>query len=157
VFNVLEHAPWSPGFRSLRIIDLFAGSGALGVEGLSRGADFCLFVDRDSAAQAAISANIESLKLRDRCRIDRRDALKLGVRGAADGAAFGLAFLDPPYARGMEEGALAGLAGGGWLSPGAVVVVERGADETPLVAPGYDRLDDRSWGAARVWFLRAPT
>jgi 16S rRNA (guanine966-N2)-methyltransferase len=157
LFNVLEHAPWSPGFGSLRIIDLFAGSGALGIEGLSRGADFCLFLDKDPAAQAAISTNIETLKLSERCRVDRRDAVKLGDRGAADGPAFGLAFLDPPYARGLEEDALASLAEGRWMSPGAVVVVERGADEAPLIAPGYERLDDRSWGAARVWFLRAPT
>ena len=158
IFNVLEHAPWSPGLSGLRVIDLFAGSGALGLEALSRGAAFCLFVETDPVARGAIRDNVETLgakgELFGRTRIHRRDATDLGPRPASDGVAFDLAFLDPPYAKGLGELALAQLAGGGWLSPGATVVFERGADEPEPVAPGFERLDDRRYGAARVFFLR---
>ncbi|MDR3508224.1 MAG: 16S rRNA (guanine(966)-N(2))-methyltransferase RsmD [Caulobacteraceae bacterium] len=157
IFNVLEHAPWSPGVRDVRVMDLFAGSGALGLEALSRGAAFCLFVETDPAARGAIRDNAEALgkgELFGRTRIHRRDATDLGARPGGEGPAFGLAFLDPPYAKGLGEQALAGLASGGWLSPGAVVVFERGAEEPEPEAPGYEILDDRKYGAARVFFLR---
>lgn len=154
VFNILEHAPWSPGVRDRRVMDLFAGSGALGLEALSRGAAFCLFVETDEAARGAIRENVDAMHLFGQTRVHRRDATQLGVRPGADGPAFDLAFLDPPYAKGLAEVALARLAEGGWLAPGAVAVVERGADEPALEAPGYDLLDERRYGAARVWFLR---
>jgi len=154
LFNVLEHAPWSPGLMGARVIDLFAGSGALGLEALSRGAAFCLFADRDPAAAAAAAGNLASLRLQGRGAVRRRDATRLGASGD-EGGAFDLAFLDPPYARGLAEPALAALAAGGWLAPGALAVVERGAAEPPLAAPGFTLLDSRTWGAARVWFLRA--
>ena len=158
LFNVLEHAPWSSGVRDLRVMDLFAGSGALGLEALSRGAAFCLFVETDAAARGAIRDNIEALgakgELFGRTRVHRRDATDLGQRPGADGPAFDLAFLDPPYAKGLGEKALAQLVGGGWLAEGALVVFERGADEAELDAPGFERLDDRRYGAARVFFLR---
>ncbi|MDB5443567.1 MAG: N6-adenine-specific methylase, partial [Phenylobacterium sp.] len=98
VFNILEHAPWSQGLRDLRVIDLFSGSGALGLEALSRGAAFCLFVETDEAARGAIRENIDALQLFGATRVHRRDATDLGVRPGADGPAFDLAFLDPPYA-----------------------------------------------------------
>jgi 16S rRNA (guanine966-N2)-methyltransferase len=154
VFNILEHAPWSGGLGEARVIDLFAGSGALGLEALSRGAAFCLFVETDAAARGAIRENLEAMQLFGRARVHRRDATQLGVRPGADGPAFDLAFLDPPYAQGLGETALARLAGGGWLAPGAVAVLERGADEPPPSAAGYEMLDDRRYGAARVWFLK---
>jgi 16S rRNA (guanine966-N2)-methyltransferase len=154
VFNILEHAPWSPGLRDARVIDLFSGSGALGLEALSRGAGFCLFVETDEAARGAIRHNIDHLGLFGRTRVHRRDATQLGVRPGADGPAFEVAFLDPPYAKGLGEAALQRLAEGGWLAPGALVVFERGADEPAFEAPGYAVLDDRAYGAARVWFLR---
>ena len=156
MFNVLEHAAWAPDLDEARVIDLYAGSGALGLEALSRGAAYCLFVDNDAAARAAAQANLEILKLEDRSRLDRRDATRLGARATADGAPYDLAFLDPPYAKGLAESALAALTDGAWLAPGALVVVERGAGEAPLLAPGYETLDSRAWGAARVWFLKAP-
>ena len=159
MFNVLEHAPWSPGLRDQRVMDLFAGSGALGLEALSRGAAFCLFVETDAAARGAIRDNVEALgakgELFGRTRIHRRDATDLGPRPGADGAPFDLVFLDPPYAKGLGERALAELVAGGWLAPGAVAVFERGADEAEPETPGFERLDDRRYGAARVFFLRA--
>jgi 16S rRNA (guanine966-N2)-methyltransferase len=154
VFNILEHAPWSPGLHDRRAIDVFAGSGALGFEAVSRGAAFCLFVETDETARGAIRDNVEALGLFGATRVHRRDATDLGVRPASAGPAFDLAFLDPPYARGLGERALAGLAAGGWLAPGAVAVFERGVDEPDPLTPGFERLDARDYGAARVFFLR---
>jgi len=154
VFNILEHAAWSPGVRDQRVIDLFAGSGALGFEALSRGASFCLFVETDEAARGAIRENVDAMGLFGRTRVHRRDATDLGVRPGADGPAFGLAFLDPPYGQGLGERALARLAEGGWLAPGAIVMFERGSDEPDFEVEGFEKLDARDYGAARVHFLR---
>jgi 16S rRNA (guanine966-N2)-methyltransferase len=160
IFNILEHAPWSAGVRDRRVIDLFAGSGALGFEALSRGASFCLFVETDEAARGAIRENVDALSgsgggLFGKTRVHRRNATDLGVRPGADGPAFDLAFLDPPYAKGLGEQALAKLAAGGWLTPGAVVVFERSTTEPPFEVEGFEALDARDYGAARVSFLRA--
>ena len=154
IFNILEHAAWSKGVRDARVIDLFAGSGALGFEALSRGAAFCLFVETDEAARGAIRENVDAFGLFGKTRVHRRDATDLGVRPGADGPAFDLAFLDPPYAKGLGEQALARLAEGGWLAPGAIVVFERGASEPGFDVPGFEALDARDYGAARVHFLR---
>jgi 16S rRNA (guanine966-N2)-methyltransferase len=155
IFNILEHAAWSPSLRDIRVMDLFAGSGALGFEALSRGAAFCLFVETDAAARGAIRENVEGLGgLFGSTRIHRRDATDLGLRPAADGPAFGLAFLDPPYAKGLGETALEKLASGGWLAPGAIAVFERGVGEPDVSVPGFEVLDTRDYGAARVHFLR---
>jgi 16S rRNA (guanine966-N2)-methyltransferase len=154
VFNVLEHAPWSPGLDGARVIDLFAGSGALGFEALSRGAAFCLFVETDEAARGAIRDNVDMLGLFGSTRVHRRDATDLGLRPSSAGDPFTLAFLDPPYARGLGERAIAGLAEGDWLAPGAVIVFERGVDEPTPALDGFELLDERAYGAARVWFYR---
>jgi len=153
IFNVLEHAAWSPGLAGRRVIDLFAGSGALGFEALSRGAEFCLFIDQDAAARAAIRHNAEALGAPD-VRIDGRDVATLAARPAAE-APFDLALVDPPYGQGLDERALARLAAGDWLAAGALVVLERGSHDPPLAAAGFRMLDERRWGAARVAFLRA--
>lgn len=154
IFNILEHAAWSGGVRERRVIDLFAGSGALGFEALSRGAAFCLFVETDEAARGAIRENIGAMELFGQTRVHRRDATDLGVRPGSDGPAFDLAFLDPPYAKGLGEIALAKLAVGGWLTPGATVVFERSTAESPFAVAGFIPLDVRDYGAARVSFLR---
>jgi 16S rRNA (guanine966-N2)-methyltransferase len=158
IFNILEHAAWSNGVRDARVIDLFAGSGALGFEALSRGAAFCLFVETDEAARGAIRENVDGLSpnggLFGRTRVHRRDATDLGVRPGADGPAFDLAFLDPPYAKGLGEASLAKLASGGWLSPGATVVFERGLDEPAFTVDRFEELDVRDYGAARVYFMK---
>jgi 16S rRNA (guanine966-N2)-methyltransferase len=154
IFNILEHAPWSDGVRGARVIDLFAGSGALGFEALSRGADYCLFVETDPDARGAIRDNAEALGLFGATRIHRRDAADLGLKPGADGPPFGLAFLDPPYAKGLGDKALAGLAGGGWLTAGATVVFERGRGEPDPAVPEFEVVDARDYGAARVHFLR---
>ncbi len=152
VFNVLEHAPWSPGLGGLGVLDLFAGSGALGLEALSHGAAYCVGIDIDDDARAAFARNARSLGVSDKATVRRADATRLGPR--PDPAPFDLVFLDAPYGRALSEPALAGLAGHGWLAREAIVVVERGLGEAPLNAPGYETLDSRDWGAARVHFIR---
>ena len=158
MFNIVEHAAWSPGVSGRRVVDLFAGSGALGLEALSRDAAFCLFVETDAEARAAIRDNAEALApgggLNGSLRIHRRDATDLGLKPAADGAPFELAFLDPPYGKGLGERALRSMADGGWLQAGALCVLERGAGESPLAADGYELLDERRYGVALVSFLK---
>lgn len=154
IFNVLEHAAWSPGCDGRRVLDLFAGAGALGLEAMSRGSAFALFVETDSAARGAIRRNIEALGLFGNTRIHRRDATDLGEKPAGLSDPFDLVFLDPPYGRGLGERALARLGAGGWIAPGALAVFECGAEETPAT-PGYETLDQRRYGAAKVLFLRA--
>ena len=156
LFNVLAHAAWAPDLNGARVIDLFAGSGALGFEAISRGAGFCLFVETDDGARGAIRENAEALGLFGKTRVHRRSATDLGVRPGSAGDAFDLAFLDPPYGKGLGEQTLARLIEGDWLAPEALVVLERGADEVDLEAPGYRLVDERTWGAARVWFLKEP-
>lgn len=153
-FNMLEHAAWAPDLRGARVIDLFAGSGALGLEALSRGAAFCLFVDTDEAARGAIRKNIETLDLFGVTRIHRRDALDLGPRPAGTGSTFDLAFLDPPYGKGLGDKALSELANGGWLADGAVVMLEQAVGDPPPVAEGCSPLEIRDYGAARLHFLK---
>lgn len=149
IFNILEHAPWSPGLKGRRVVDLFAGSGAMGLEALSRGAAECVFVDTAEPALAAIRANVEAFQLGPRARLLRADATRLGRAETP----FDFAFIDPPYGKGLGEMALAALGAGGWLAQGALAVLERGADEPPPAAAGVEVLDERRYGAARVWFL----
>lgn len=154
VFNVLTHAEWSPALEGRRVLDLFAGSGALGLEAISRGAAFALFVETDAAARGALRDNIEALGLFGVTRIHRRDATDLGVKPAGLGEPFDLVFLDPPYHRGLGESALARLKPGGWITDDALIVFECAADEEPAT-PGFEMLDTREYGAAKILLLRA--
>jgi 16S rRNA (guanine966-N2)-methyltransferase len=154
IFNILEHAAWASELQGARVIDLFAGSGALGIEALSRGAAFCRFVERAEPANAAIRANLAALGLEASARLDRRDAAALPALGAADGPPYDLAFLDPPYGEGLGETALGRLADGCWLAPGAIAVLERGAGDPAVTPAGLELVDAREWGKARVSFFR---
>lgn len=154
LFNVLAHRP-DFSFEGARVIDLFAGSGALGLEAMSRGASFCLFVDDDAAARGAIRDNVEALGLVGATRIHRRSAVALGEKPAGLGAPFALAFLDPPYGKDFAAQALSILRKGSWLAEGAVVVVEQGKDEPPVAPEGFTALDRRRWGAAQIAILQA--
>jgi 16S rRNA (guanine966-N2)-methyltransferase len=155
IFNILEHAPWSAGVEGKRVLDLYAGSGALGLEAISRGADFALFVDTDSAARGAIRSNIEALGLFGNTRIHRRDAGDLGKRPAGLDAPFDLVFLDPPYGKDLAVATLKELAAGAWLAPNAQIVLECAAEETPRIE-GFTMLDERRYGAAKAMFLTRP-
>jgi 16S rRNA (guanine966-N2)-methyltransferase len=154
IFNVLAHASWAPSLDGVRVIDLFAGSGALGFEALSRGASFALFVETDAAARGAIRENAEALGAMGITRIHRRDATALGEKPAGLGAPFDLAFLDPPYGQGLVAPALEMLAGGAWLSDEAIAVVETGADEDDVSVEGFTVEDVRTYGEAKVSFLK---
>lgn len=152
LFNVLAHADYAPPLAGARGLDLFAGSGALGLEALSRGATFVLFVDTDAAARAAIRANLMELGLQGRAKIWRRDAVKMGR--CAPMPAFDIAFLDPPYGQGLAERALATLAAEGWLKPGALAVVEESARAGFTAPQGFSLLDERAYGDTLLRFLQ---
>jgi len=150
IFDILIHRH-AGVVEGARVVDLFAGSGALGIEALSRGAKFALFVDNGPEARALLRANVEVFALGGVTRIWRADATLLGKAPA--GPPFTLAFLDPPYDRGLAGPALAGLVEGGWLAPGALVVVEESA-EAEIGAPTALRIvDERVYGETKVVFL----
>jgi 16S rRNA (guanine966-N2)-methyltransferase len=151
LFNILAHAH-DGAVEGARVIDLYAGTGALGLEALSRGAAAALFVDDGSEARALLRANIEALGVGGVTRIFRRDARKLGA--APPGTSFTLAFLDPPYGRGLAEPALQALANGGWLAPGALVVVEEEAAAALALPDGLARIDRRAAGDTQLVFAR---
>lgn len=151
LFNVLAHAYDNPVVGA-RVLDLFAGTGALGLEALSRGAAFCLFVDDGAPARALIRTNVEKLAQTGATKLWRRDATDMGP--CAPMPPFDLAFLDPPYGKGLAERALASLSAGRWLADGALVVVEE-ATGTPVTAPaGYAAEESRTIGAGTLHIYR---
>ncbi len=151
LFNVLMHSGQAPTLSGARVLDLFAGSGALGLEALSRGAAFALFVDSDAKARAAVRDNLLRLGLQGRAKIWRRDATRMGR--CAPMPAFDIAFLDPPYGQGLAEQALSGLMEGGWLGPGALAVVEESV-RAPFSPPqGLEPIDRRTYGDTVLHFL----
>ena len=135
------------------MLDLYAGSGALGFEAISRGAARTLFVDDGAEARALLRANIETLGLGGVTRIFRRDATKLGL--APQGESFALAFLDPPYGKNLAAPALTALIDGGWLANGALVVIEEAADAVIDLPAGMTAEDQRRYGDTQVLFARA--
>ena len=148
LFDALLHAPWSPWSGTLdgaRVLDAFAGTGALGLEALSRGAAHAVFLERDRAAFAVLRGNVASCGAGERADVRQADALR-----PPPGGPCGLVFLDPPYGKGLPEAALRALGAAGWLAANAVVVVETGAEEA---LPGAV-LHDRTHGAARLRVLR---
>jgi 16S rRNA (guanine966-N2)-methyltransferase len=151
VFNILVHAYDNP-IEGARVLDLFAGTGALGIEAASRGAAFTLFVDNGAEARALLRNNVESLALGGVTKVYRRDATDLGPAHPVE--PFSIAFLDPPYGRGLAEQALASLRDGGWLTPGALLVVEE-AKAAGFAAPqGFEELERRVYDDTEFVFLR---
>lgn len=156
VFNILAHKDFGAGFalEGARVIDLFAGTGAMGLEALSNGARFCLFVDNDTDSRALLRENVESLALTGATKIWRREATRLGPIPPGAGGPFDLAFLDPPYRKNLVEPALVSLREGGWLAPSALLVIEHALDETIGESSGFETLDRRSYGDTAVEFFR---
>jgi 16S rRNA (guanine966-N2)-methyltransferase len=152
MFNILAHGAASVDLTGAHVIDLFAGTGALGLEALSRGAAFGLFVEDDPSARATIRSNIEAFGLTGQTKIFRRDATDLG--GAAQMGQYDVAFLDPPYDLGLGERGLASLAAGGWLKPNAVIVLEERTTATITLPAGFTLLDQRTWGDTQAVFAR---
>jgi len=133
------------------VLDVFAGTGAVGLEALSRGAKHACFLEHDRAALAALRQNIARLGEEARTMVLARDAIRPGRASEA----FGFAFLDPPYGEALAEPALAALHQHGWIAPGAPVVLETGSRENVVVPDPFEQLDERRYGAARFRLLRA--
>ncbi len=155
LFNILAHS-YPALIEGARVLDLFAGTGALGIEALSRGARFCLFVEQSAEGRGLLRENIDALGLQGRTRIFRRDATGLGPAGTVE--PFNLVFADPPYGKGLGERALECAAREGWLAPGAIVVLEENAAAQPAFAPGLAVMDTRPFGDTVIRILRwSPT
>ena len=154
IFNILEHRDFGIDFvlENVAVADLFAGTGALGIEALSRGARFCLLVDDDAESRALQRENVEALGLTGVTKIWRRDATDLGPLGAGAGGPFGLVFLDPPYRKELIPRALKSLRDGGWLADKALLVAECSKGEK-IEAEGFMELDRRAYGETEVAFL----
>ncbi len=151
LFNILAHAYGDP-IPGARVLDLFAGTGALGIEAASRGAVFMLFIDDGAEARALIRENVAALGLGGVSKLFRRDATKLGPAHPLD--PFALAFLDPPYGQKLAEQTLASARAGGWLSPEALIVVEE-ATKSRFAAPeGFTELERRAYDDTEFIFLR---
>lgn len=152
LFNVLAHGMGDP-VDGARVLDLFSGTGALGLEALSRGAAFCMFIEEAAEARGLIRTNVEAFGLTGRTKIFRRDATKLGPAGTVQ--PFSLVFADPPYGMGLGDKALRGAREGGWLAPKALCVVEERADAPFEAGPGFTLLDRRDYGETVIRFLEA--
>lgn len=155
LFNILVHASWGADGTSplidARVLDAFAGSGALGLEALSRGAAHVTFLDNDATAIRLIGDNLRKLGETGSAKVVRADATRPPPgRDPCD-----LVFLDPPYRSGHAPAALAALAGAGWLTPGAVVTVELAHNEDIAAPAGFEAIDERRYGAAKIMILRA--
>jgi 16S rRNA (guanine966-N2)-methyltransferase len=153
LFNVLEHGAPRVEFEGARVLDLFAGSGALGLEALSRGARFCLFVEESAAARAAIRRNVEALGLTGITKIWRRDATKLGEAGRLE--PFDVIFCDPPYGKGLGERALAEAVNRGWAEQGAIAVLEERAYAGIAWPAQFEEIDRRRYGDTEIIIARA--
>jgi len=151
LFNILAHG-YDDIVAGARVLDLFAGTGALGLEAVSRGAAYALFVDEGVEARGLIRQNIETLGLTGRTRLFRRDATDLGPAGTV--APFDLVFADPPYRRGLGEAALTAALQGGWVKPQGLLVLEEAADASIATPPGLEAVDRREAGDTQLLFYR---
>ena len=152
-FNVLEHGPARFEFEGARVLDLFAGTGALALEALSRGARYAVLIEEDAAARAAIRRNVEALSLTGVTKIWRRDATRLGEAGTLQ--PFDLVFCDPPYGKGLGEQALAAAAAGGWVAKGAIAVLEERADSEIAWPAPFEEIDRRRYGDTVIGLAQA--
>lgn len=152
LFNVLIHR-YGERLAGARVLDLFAGTGALGVEALSRGASYAVFIEESAEGRGLIRDNVEAFGLTGRTKIFRRDATALGEAGTLQ--PFGLLFADPPYGKGLGERALQSAKAGGWLVPGALCVVEEAASAPFAPGPGFEVLDERAYGETVLRFIEA--
>jgi 16S rRNA (guanine966-N2)-methyltransferase len=151
LFNILSHS-YPESLNGTRVLDLFSGTGALGIEALSRGARYCLFVEESAEGRGLLRENVEALSLQGKTRIFRRDATDLGPAGAID--PFNLVFADPPYGRGLGEQALVCTAENGWLVNDALVVLEESAAANVSLSTVFETLETRSYGESVIRLLR---
>lgn len=153
IFNILAHGIADFTLEDARVMDLFAGTGALGLEAISRGAKFCLFVEDGTEARGLIRRNADGCGVIGQCKIWRRDATDLGP--SAPQSPYSLVFADPPYNKGLGEKALVSLRDGGWLAAGAIVVLEEAEKAQVADQPGLTLIDQRSYGETQVRIYRA--
>ena len=151
LFNILSHSH-AEVLDGGRVIDCFAGTGAVGLEALSRGASQALFVETSVEGRGLLRTNIEALGLQGRARIFRRDAIDLGVVGTMD--PFDFLFADPPYGKGLGEKCFHSAASGGWLADGALAILEEQATVEPSVPAAFALKDIREFGDTRMHFYR---
>ncbi|MEO1985550.1 MAG: 16S rRNA (guanine(966)-N(2))-methyltransferase RsmD [Martelella sp.] len=151
LFNILSHA-YPEALAGTRMIDLFAGTGAMGLEALSRGVKAVLFVENSVEGRGLLWSNIEALGLAGRTRIMRRDATRLGPANRIE--PYDFLFADPPYGKGLGEKAMAAAHEGGWLKPGALAILEERADVSPMVSEDYLLLETREFGDTRMHFYQ---
>jgi 16S rRNA (guanine966-N2)-methyltransferase len=154
LFNILTHA-YPQCLDGTRVLDLFSGTGALGIEALSRGARYCLFVEESSEGRGLLRENVDAFSLQGRTRIFRRDATDLGPAGPID--PFDLVFADPPYGKGLGERALVCAAENGWLTDEAVIVLEEAATANVSLTAPFEALESRSYGETIIRILRWKT
>jgi 16S rRNA (guanine966-N2)-methyltransferase len=152
IFNILAHGAAAVPMEGARVLDLFAGTGALGLEALSRGAKFCQFVDDRVEARGTIRRNADALGVTGQCKIWRRDVTQLGP--CAPQTPFALVFVDPPYGKRLGEAALSSLIEGKWLGGDAIVVLEESSKAAVSVPDRLEIADERSYGDTKVMFLR---
>lgn len=152
VFNVLAHR-FPDRLEGARVLDLFAGTGALGLEALSRGAAHAVFIEESAEGRGLIRSNVETFGLTGRTKIFRRDATAIGDIGTL--SPFGLVFADPPYGKGLGERALQSARAGGWLEPDALCVVEEIASVPFDPGPDFSVLDERGYGDTVIRFIAA--
>jgi 16S rRNA (guanine966-N2)-methyltransferase len=151
IFNVLAHSYDDP-VAGARVLDLFAGTGAMGLEALSRGAAFALFVDDGAQARGIIRENVEALGVGGQTRLFRRDATRMGRPGPNE--LFSLVFCDPPYGKDLAPRALRSCAQGGWLTREALVVVEEAQGGEVALPAGFTELERRDYAETKVVFGR---
>lgn len=151
LFNVISHN-YGKNLDNTRVLDLFAGTGALGIEALSRGARFALFIENSIEGRGLLRQNIENFSLQGHSKVFRRDATELGPIGSM--TPFDLVFADPPYGRGFGEKAAAGLVAGGWLSPFGLFVLEEDKDSAPEILPGFELLETKSYAGTKIGIFR---
>ncbi|NVK34449.1 MAG: 16S rRNA (guanine(966)-N(2))-methyltransferase RsmD [Rhodobacteraceae bacterium] len=151
IFNILAHG-LEVDLDGMRVLDLFAGSGALGFEAISRGARHCTFIEDGAEARGVIRSNMEALGLNGAAKIFRRDATKLGSSGNIE--PFDLLFADPPYDKGMGEKALVSAREGGWLKPGALCLLEERASASIDLPNAFEILDQRTVGDSQILFIK---
>ncbi|TNB48129.1 16S rRNA (guanine(966)-N(2))-methyltransferase RsmD [Martelella lutilitoris] len=151
LFNILAHA-YPEAVEGARLLELFAGTGAVGLEALSRGARAALFVENSVEGRGLLWSNIEALGLQGRTRIMRRDATKLGSVGKLE--PYDLLFADPPYGKGLGEKAIAAAGEGGWLKPDALVILEETGEVNPALPPVFSPVEEREFGDTQMHFYR---
>ncbi len=149
IFNLLVNGGYGDPVAGARVLDLFAGTGALGLEALSRGAAHCTFVDSGAKARSLIRANVALTHTEAVTHLYPRDATGLGP---VPGDPFDLVFLDPPYGLGLGEKAMAAALAGGWISQGALVVWEDTV--APVPPSALDPVDQRRYGDTLVSLFR---